>query len=150
MLGNQKEKSKPGGAGWMRDETSFSPAFLPAEAFSQHVQDRFPEAFRCSPPMLRGTVLPQWVRHTGAGCRCRRGEPHGPYHYLFQWTPGRRLRKRYVRKAEVEEVSALCHQYQAVQALCLANRRRHAEVYHQASRLCRLLERGRKTQGESR
>ena len=150
MLGNQTQKSKPVGAGRMRDKTSFSPAFLPAEAFSQRVRDRFPEAFLCSPPMLRGTVLPQWVRHTGVGCRCRRGEPHGPYHYLFQWTPGRRLRKRYVRKAEVEEVSALCRQHQAMQALYRANRRRHAEVYHQASRLCRLLERERKTQRESR
>ena len=49
----------------------------------------------------------QWVRCGTAGCRCRRGELHGPYHYLF-WREGGRLRKRYVRTADVPAVAAAC------------------------------------------
>ena len=46
----------------------------------------------------------QWVRCGKPGCRCARGELHGPYHYLFRRERGR-LVKRYVRCADVAEVS---------------------------------------------
>lgn len=44
-------------------------------------------------------VCAQWVRCGKPGCRCARGELHGPYHYLF-WRSNGRLHKRYVRAAD--------------------------------------------------
>jgi hypothetical protein len=54
-----------------------------------------------------GVVLPQWVRCGKSNCRCAQGRLHGPYFYRF-WREGGRLRKTYVRPAEVEEVRAAC------------------------------------------
>jgi hypothetical protein len=59
------------------------------------------------PKTLPGVVLAQWVRCGRAGCRCARGSLHGPYYYRF-WREGGRLRKVYVRTAELEEVRARC------------------------------------------
>jgi hypothetical protein len=54
---------------------------------------------------IRGEMLPktgavcvQWKRCGKASCRCRSGDPHGPYFALF-WRENGRLRKRYVRLA---------------------------------------------------
>ena len=54
-----------------------------------------------------GAVCPQWVRCGRAGCRCNSGELHGPYYYLF-WREGRRLRKRYVPRAQAPAVQVAC------------------------------------------
>jgi hypothetical protein len=59
------------------------------------------------PKTLPGVVRPQWVRCGRPGCRCARGWPHGPYHYRF-WRESGRLRKAYVRPAELEQVRAAC------------------------------------------
>ena len=56
---------------------------------------------------LPGVVRPQWVRCGRLGCRCARGELHGPYHYRF-WREGGRLRKAYVPPAELGQVRAQC------------------------------------------
>jgi hypothetical protein len=56
---------------------------------------------------LPGTVLAQWVRCSRPNCRCAQGELHGPYHSRFWWEDGR-LRKVYVRPAELDEVRARC------------------------------------------
>jgi hypothetical protein len=40
------------------------------------------------------------------GCRCARGELHGPYLYL-RWREGRVQRRRYVRRADVAAVRAV-------------------------------------------
>ena len=53
------------------------------------------------------TLHEQWVGCGTAGCRCTRGERHGPYFYLF-WREDGRLRKRYVRAADVEAVQTAC------------------------------------------
>jgi hypothetical protein len=68
------------------------------------VQSKTPETL---PKPLPGVVCPQWVRCGRPTCRCARGELHGPYHYRF-WREGGRLRKAYVRPAELEEVLARC------------------------------------------
>src|SRR5262245_38217189 len=47
-----------------------------------------------------GALCAQWVRCGTSGCRCNRGELHGPYYYWF-WREGGRLRKRYVRLSDV-------------------------------------------------
>jgi hypothetical protein len=59
------------------------------------------------PKSLSGVVCRQWVRCGRPNCRCARGELHGPYFYHFARENGR-LRKRYVRPAEVEGVRAAC------------------------------------------
>jgi hypothetical protein len=38
---------------------------------------------------LRGVLLEKGRRCSSAGCRCRRGELHGPYTYLAVYTGGR-------------------------------------------------------------
>jgi hypothetical protein len=59
------------------------------------------------PKTLAGVVRPQWVRCGRPNCRCARGELHGPYYYQF-FREGGRLRKRYVKPADVEQVKAAC------------------------------------------
>src|SRR5262249_25841354 len=59
------------------------------------------------PKTLPGVVCAQWVRCGRANCRCARGQLHGPYHYRF-FRVGGRLKKEYVRPAELEEVRARC------------------------------------------
>ncbi len=50
-------------------------------------------------------VCAQWVRCGKPGCRCARGELHGPYQYVFFRQRGR-LRKQYVRQADVATMQA--------------------------------------------
>jgi hypothetical protein len=59
------------------------------------------------PKTLPGAVCAQWVRCGRRNCRCARGQLHGPYHYHF-WRQGGRLRRRYVRPADVPRVRAAC------------------------------------------
>ena len=59
------------------------------------------------PKMLPGAVCRQWKRCGKAGCKCGRGALHGPYFYRF-WREGGRLRKAYVKPADVEAVTAAC------------------------------------------
>ena len=55
------------------------------------------------PKNRAAAVCAQWVRCGKPGCRCARGELHGPYHYVF-FRQGGRLRKRYVRQADLATV----------------------------------------------
>lgn len=59
------------------------------------------------PKTLAGVVCQQFVRCGRANCRCRLGQPHGPYFYRF-WRDRGRLRKAYVRRADVTRVRAEC------------------------------------------
>lgn len=59
------------------------------------------------PKKLPAAVCAQFVRCGKPGCRCARGELHGPYHYCF-WKENGRLRKAYIRKSDVEAVRAVC------------------------------------------
>jgi hypothetical protein len=58
------------------------------------------------PKTLPGVVCAQRVRCGKAGCRCASGERHLAY-YRF-WREGGRLRKRYVRRADLAAVRAAC------------------------------------------
>jgi len=64
---------------------------------------------KIEPAGLPGAVCAQWTRCGKAGCRCTRGELHGPYYYRM-WREQGRLRKSYVPAADVEEVRAQCEQ----------------------------------------
>lgn len=65
------------------------------------------ESAKALPKTLPGVVCRQWVRCGRAGCRCATGQGHGPYHYRF-WRQAGRLRKQYVREADLARVSAAC------------------------------------------
>jgi hypothetical protein len=58
--------------------------------------------------MLAGVVCWQWVRCGRVGCRCARGQLHGPYAYRF-YRRGKRLCKEYVPKALVDQVVEACN-----------------------------------------
>ena len=58
------------------------------------------------PKTLPGVVCAQRVRCGKPGCRCARGPGHLAY-YRF-WREGGRLRKRYVRRADLAAVRAAC------------------------------------------
>ena len=60
------------------------------------------------PDKLPGSVQPQYVRCGNPDCRCVRGELHGPYWYRFWRDETGRLRKEYVRLADLEKVRAAC------------------------------------------
>lgn len=53
---------------------------------------------------LRGVVLSKGRRCSSEGCRCRRGELHGPYSYLAIYSEGR-SRTVYVPSAEQKVVA---------------------------------------------
>ena len=59
------------------------------------------------PKTLLGTVCKQWVRCGKSRCRYARGELHGPYFYRF-WRDGGRVRKTYVKRSDVDTVTAQC------------------------------------------
>lgn len=56
---------------------------------------------------IQGAVCPQWKRCGKPRCRCAKGSLHGPYYYHFWYVDGK-LRKKYIRKSNVEAVSAAC------------------------------------------
>ena len=58
------------------------------------------------PKTLPGVVCAQRVRCGKAGCHCARGPGHVAY-YRF-WREGGRLRKRYVKRADLAAVRAAC------------------------------------------
>jgi hypothetical protein len=64
------------------------------------------------PKMLPGTVHEQWVRCGRDNCRCSGGQDrtqlHGPYYYRY-WREDGRLRKEYIKRADLESVTAACN-----------------------------------------
>lgn len=62
---------------------------------------------KMQPSDLPGTVHAQYVRCGRGGCKCGRGELHGPYYYRY-YREGGRLHKRYVKRVDVAGVEALC------------------------------------------
>src|SRR5262249_40103824 len=58
--------------------------------------------------ILPGVVLHQFVTCGRPNCRCANGHLHGPYWYRFYRVNGR-LRKEYVKPAELERVRAGCN-----------------------------------------
>jgi hypothetical protein len=66
--------------------------------------------------MLPGAVCRQWKRCGKAGCKCSCGALHGPYFYRF-WREDGRLRKAYVKSADVQAVRAACDDYRERQRL---------------------------------
>ncbi len=63
-----------------------------------------------APAVLKGEVCGQFIRCNKPGCRCRIGQPHGPYFYRV-WREGARVRKIYIRPEELADVRAACEMY---------------------------------------
>lgn len=59
---------------------------------------------------LKGSVCVQWVTCGKPGCKCTRGDLHGPYYYRF-WREDGRLRKEYVKREDLEGVQAATRTY---------------------------------------
>jgi hypothetical protein len=59
------------------------------------------------PKMMAGTVHAQYVRCGKQNCKCGRGELHGAYFYHFVRVGGK-LRKRYLKAVEVEQIKESC------------------------------------------
>ena len=70
------------------------------------MDQRGPKASATIPPSLPGSVQSQYVRCKKPNCRCGRGDPHGPYWYLFI-LKDHKLTKRYIRLSEVATVKGL-------------------------------------------
>lgn len=73
-------------------------------------------------PKLCGTLIRRYIRCGKKDCKCRRGQLHGPYHYLQfrMFRPGRGWVKtvRYVPKQDVKRVRrelAAARQYSRAQ-----------------------------------
>lgn len=56
-------------------------------------------------PLVAGSLITKYKRCNKGGCRCTRGEPHGPYWYLSQTVGGRTV-MRFLRAAWVGRVRA--------------------------------------------
>lgn len=67
------------------------------------------------PATLPGYVESQMVRCGKSGCRCKRGQLHGPYFYLYSWSYGRST-KEYVRLSDVAAAVSACQNYRDLQA----------------------------------
>ncbi len=91
--------------------------------------------------MHPGAVIAQYARCGKAGCRCARGELHGPYWYVFRRAGGR-LRKTYLRTGEVEAARDACREWRDFQAYLLFNRRKTMAVFRQMRQVLRDMRNG--------
>ena len=60
-------------------------------------------------PAYRFAVCAQYVKCGKPNCKCALGQPHGPYFAAF-WKENGRIRKRYIRLADVEQMRELSKQ----------------------------------------
>lgn len=60
-------------------------------------------------PAYRFAVCAQYVKCGKPNCRCASGQSHGPYFAAF-WKEKGRIRKRYIRLANVEQMRELSEQ----------------------------------------
>ena len=65
------------------------------------------ETEKVLPKTMIGTVHAQFVKCGKLNCKCTRGELHGAYFYYFVRVGGR-LRKRYLKASEVQEIQTAC------------------------------------------
>jgi hypothetical protein len=58
-------------------------------------------------PQFPGAICAQWIRCGHPGCKCARGELHGPYYYRF-WRDRGRQHKAYVRPGDLDAARTAC------------------------------------------
>jgi hypothetical protein len=65
-------------------------------------------------PILAGSLVKQYVICGKPGCRCQRGQKHGPLFYLY-WKEQGRSRSLYVPREKVVELRRQIRNYRRVQ-----------------------------------
>ncbi|HEY3331839.1 MAG TPA: DUF6788 family protein [Capsulimonadaceae bacterium] len=85
---------------------------------------------------LKGEVCTQYTRCGKTGCRCRTGQLHGPYYYRI-WREGAKVRKIYVREADVDRVREACATYRELDKALRELRARRQELTQSIRRSCR-------------
>ncbi len=65
-------------------------------------------------PVLAGSLVKQYVNCGKPGCRCQRGQKHGPLFYLY-WKEQGRSRSLYVPREKVAEVRRQIQNYRRLQ-----------------------------------
>jgi hypothetical protein len=65
-------------------------------------------------PMLAGSLVEQYVTCGKPGCRCSRGQKHGPLYYLY-WKEKGRSRSLYVPREKVDELRQQVQNYRRFQ-----------------------------------
>ena len=60
-------------------------------------------------PAYRFSICAQYVKCGKSNCKCASGQFHGPYFAAF-WKENGRIRKRYIRLADVEQMRELSEQ----------------------------------------
>ena len=65
-------------------------------------------------PLLAGSLVKQYVICGKPGCRCQRGQKHGPLFYLY-WKEQGRSRSLYVPRDKVVEIRRQIQNYRRVQ-----------------------------------
>jgi len=64
-------------------------------------------------PVLAGSLVKQYVVCGKPGCRCQRGQKHGPLYYLY-WKEQGRSRSLYVPRARVAEMRRQIQNYRGL------------------------------------
>lgn len=65
-------------------------------------------------PMMAGSLVEQYVTCGKPGCRCTRGQKHGPLYYLY-WKEQGRSRSLYVPREKVSELRRQIQNYRRFQ-----------------------------------
>ena len=96
--------------------------------------DAAPPARQAVP--LKGEVCEQYTRCGKKICRCREGHPHGPYYYRV-WREGNRVKKAYVKPADLDLVRSCCDMYRAYDQALRGHRQNLSRLSRSISRSCR-------------
>lgn len=89
---------------------------------------------------LEGEVCEQYIRCGKLGCRCRDGQLHGPYFYRI-WRQGTRVRKVYVKAADVEQTRLACEANRRLTRMLRDSKKSLGSLTHSIDRQWRLTQR---------
>ncbi len=79
-------------------------------------------------PLLAGSLVKQYVVCGKAGCRCQRGQKHGPLFYLY-WKEQGRSRSLYVPRDRVAELRRQIQNYRRLQRELTRRARRELRAW---------------------
>lgn len=91
---------------------------------------------------LPGSVHAIRTRCGKPNCRCRAGQLHGPY-FVRYWREQGRLRRQYLRPADVEQIRERCEQWRKMRTTWRAGQAEYREMIRQGRALLRMAERYR-------
>lgn len=86
--------------------------------------------------LMCGFMEERRVRCGRQNCRCARGEKHISYYHV--WYSGGFRFRRYIRRADVDEMRAACLNYRLLQQQIRANRIYHKQLFARARALFRM------------